>query len=102
MKTCIVTSAAGLVAPYLLDYFSSSTFVDKVICIDSVKPEVRSWPGRLDFNSRLINLLDLAAVEDLVKTSKPDLIIHLASFSSVAASWQRPKESGFTDPQFTG
>lgn len=40
-----------------------------------------------------IDLLDDAKIETLIKQVKPDYILHLASFSSVAASWKSPVDS---------
>ena len=39
-----------------------------------------------------VNLLDKEAVEDMIATFRPDYILHLASFSSVAYSWQHPAD----------
>ena len=94
MKTYIITGASGFVAPYLLDYLiSSSTSIRKIICIDAVEPETRLWNKKHEVETRLLNLLDSDAVKDLIKTTKPDYIIHLASLSSVANSWRYPIES---------
>jgi GDP-4-dehydro-6-deoxy-D-mannose reductase len=93
MKTCIVTGASGFVAHYILDYFSSIDYIDKVIGIDTVEPKTRFLKRKLEFDIRLINLLDCVAIEDLIRTSKPDFIVHLASFSSVANSWKHPTKS---------
>ncbi len=40
-----------------------------------------------------VNLLDTSALEREIKPFGPDYIVHLASFSSVAKSWERPRES---------
>ena len=93
MKTCIVTGASGFVAHYLLDLFSSSATIDKIIGIDSVEPIPLCQHGGHKLETRKINLLDREAIEDLIKDSEPDFVVHLASFSSVANSWQKPTES---------
>lgn len=92
MRKLLITGISGFVSSYLLDYFSSKDeYFDIVgICRDDVKPI--NYPN-LNIKIFKGDLIDAEFVKNVIKDTKPDYIIHLAAYSSVAYSWKFPVES---------
>ena len=44
----------------------------------------------MDIEYKSLNLMDSAQIDKVIKTIKPDYIVHLAAMSSVAQSWNEP------------
>lgn len=79
----LITGHSGFVGSYLVDAIRRATPEATIIAVDRVARP----PGiQLD-------LLDLDAVRELLAREQPDRLIHLASFSSVGASWREPVTS---------
>lgn len=85
MKKVLIIGAAGFVGGYLIDHIQKN----------------RDWniiatklPGEKIENREItvidLNILDIYAVSELISTSNPDYIFHLAAQSSVAFSWKHP------------
>lgn len=67
----------------------------EVFGIDIRKPafDTSVYADRLKISFKEVNLLDKEALKEVLDSFKPQYILHLASFSSVAFSWQHPEES---------
>lgn len=67
----------------------------EVFGIDIRKPafDTTVYADRLKISFKEVNLLDKEALKEVLEIFKPQYILHLASFSSVAFSWQHPEES---------
>jgi GDP-4-dehydro-6-deoxy-D-mannose reductase len=79
----LITGHSGFVGSYLVDAIRRATPEATIIAVDRVARP----PGiQLD-------LLDLDAVRELLAREQPDRLVHLASFSSVGASWREPVTS---------
>jgi GDP-4-dehydro-6-deoxy-D-mannose reductase len=93
MKTVLITGASGFVAHHLTERMLNSFDIDRIVGVDISNPtEVADDPdNRCIF--RKVNLLDRAAIDEIILETQPTYIIHLASFSSVAFSWENPMES---------
>jgi len=65
-----------------------------VLGVDVNPPKfaMEDYAPTLAMSFEQVNLLDKEAVEDMIATFRPDYILHLASFSSVAYSWQHPAD----------
>ena len=84
-KTALIFGAGGFVGPYLAREFSIHGY--RVVGSDRSgecsSDEVDSCYGA--------DLLDGDAVERIIKTSHPDVIVNLAAISSVGQSWSIPQ-----------
>ncbi len=91
----LITGISGFVAGHYLEYLSENKPYARVIGIDD-----RACPHLLlnnHFKKQIkiyrMSLLDQKRQEELIKITKPDYIVHLASYSSVAFSWKEPVRS---------
>ncbi|MES2430045.1 MAG: GDP-mannose 4,6-dehydratase [Bacteroidota bacterium] len=92
MKKILITGFSGFVSQYLLKYLSSldsSYEVYGIIRNKQVSPEYKNLKVKL-FEADLQNE---PLLKQIIESVNPDTIIHLASDSSVAYSWQKPIES---------
>ncbi len=92
MERTLITGAAGFVARHFVEYLTTVEPGGCILGIDiaPVSPFTRSgW----DIASEQVDLVDSAKVAELVAAFRPTRLLHLASFSSVAYSWEHPTES---------
>ncbi len=91
MKRILVTGVSGFVGGHFLDYLEARKRNAIVLGIDQSKPMVRreSYES-VKFIFQRTNLLDQKSVDRLISDFMPDLVLHLASFSSVGLSWKQP------------
>ena len=82
----LITGGAGFVGAHLID--SLRTGGHQVVSVDAAAPHT-VLPG-VDF--RTLSLIDRRALEKLLADVRPDRIVHLASASSVAFSWEKPMD----------
>lgn len=88
----LITGAAGFVGRYLIAEIEREQPEAFIYATDIVdEPAWMQGYSNLDYVS--INLLDHSAVDTLVNKLTLQRIIHLASFSSVAYSWDHPADS---------
>lgn len=83
----LITGCSGFVAKHLVDHISAMENESTFLGIDLVEP---LFEYHHEFSN--INLLDSEKLQRQIEKFKPDYILHLASFSSVAKSWNFPKE----------
>ena len=86
----IITGHSGFVGQHFIEYLLSLEPDARILGID-ISPTPKPVPG--DFRECQINLLDREKVDSAIADFKPDFLLHLASFSSVAFSWKAPYES---------
>lgn len=70
--------------------------IEMEICgVDLREPtyDLTPYRDRLSIDFRSVNLLDIESIRAVFQEFTPDYILHLASFSSVAFSWQNPADS---------
>lgn len=88
----LITGAAGFVGRHLIAHIAREEPQSFVYATDILdEPEWMCEYSNLDYKS--INLLDRDAIEAQIQKVIPQRIIHLASFSSVAYSWNHPSDS---------
>lgn len=93
----LITGYSGFVSRHFLAFLEkqatdSGTSID-VLCIDiNCPPSFPEYP-HLKLIKRHINLLDYDLLEKELVSFAPERILHLASFSSVAKSWEEPQKS---------
>lgn len=79
----LITGCFGFVGRYLVEAIGDH----EIVALDRTAP-----PPEFPRVARIVelDLLDLDRVAELIARERPDRLIHLASFSSVAFSWQEP------------
>lgn len=94
MKKMIITGFSGFVSRHFLNYLVENNLEYDVLGLDVNPPkfQLSEYEPALKMDFKIANLLDKEVVEDIIKEYRPDYILHLASFSSVAYSWQHPAD----------
>ena len=94
-KRFLITGFSGFVGRHFLQYLYDKNEAMEVFGIDIRKPafDTSVYADRLKISFKEVNLLDKEALKKVLEIFKPQYILHLASFSSVAFSWQHPEES---------
>lgn len=92
-KKILITGFSGFVSRHLLAYMQENDNDMEVCGIDINPPAFDlSVFSDIKVTYHTVNLLEIDAVKELLTMFRPDYIIHLASFSSVAYSWKHPIE----------
>lgn len=92
-KKILITGFSGFVSRHLLAYMQENDNDVEVCGIDINPPSFDlSAFSNIKVNYHMVNLLEIDAVKEMLTMFRPDYIIHLASFSSVAYSWKHPIE----------
>lgn len=94
-KRFLITGFSGFVGRHFLQYLFEKDEEMDVFGIDIRKPafDTSVYASRLKIRFQEVNLLDGQALKSVLEEFRPQYILHLASFSSVAFSWQHPEES---------
>jgi GDP-4-dehydro-6-deoxy-D-mannose reductase len=94
MDKYLITGFSGFVSKHFLEYLEMLKSPVSVMGID-INPPDFGLDGlnyvQLDFQK--INLFDREGIEKIIVRFQPSFILHLASFSSVAFSWENPVKS---------
>lgn len=92
-KKILITGFSGFVSRHLLAYMQENDN-DVEVCGIDINPPAFDFLAFSDIKVtyHTVNLLEINAVKELLAIFRPDYIIHLASFSSVAYSWKHPIE----------
>jgi len=85
----LITGHSGFVGKYLIDYLLQMEPGAEIVGLDITRSTLK-YDNLTEF---CINLLDAEKLDAIITDFKPDYVVHLASFSSVAYSWQYPIES---------
>ena len=91
----MITGISGFVAQHFLHYLYENDVEAEVFGLDISVPryDVSKFSPKLKITFQTIDMLDSLAVRGAVFLFKPEYIIHLASYSSVAYSWKHPGDS---------
>ncbi|MDR0871834.1 MAG: GDP-mannose 4,6-dehydratase [Planctomycetaceae bacterium] len=91
MTKYLITGAGGFVGCLLLNHLGTRNEPKiEVLALDVRSPRTAFPAFPFSFRFEAINLQDKERLETAVATFKPDMLIHLAAMSSVAASWEDP------------
>lgn len=93
MKRILITGFCGFVGRYFLDYLENEQIHMNVMGIDRNLFKTVKKYKHLNISSCNVDLLERKKVKKIILDFKPDYLLHLASFSSVAYSWEHPIES---------
>ena len=90
----LITGFTGFVSQHFLTLLNEIEPGSIVLGIDKNEPDFNfSTFSELNISFENIDLLNKEATEKILTDFNPDYILHLASVSSVAQSWQAPLES---------
>jgi GDP-4-dehydro-6-deoxy-D-mannose reductase len=90
----LVTGFSGFVSQHFLHYLRQGQRPCELVGIDLCEPAVQvEQVGRVKCSFHKLDLLEMDHVKTLLGDLRPDFILHLASFSSVAFSWDYPNRS---------
>lgn len=94
MKKLIITGFSGFVSRHFLNYLLENKLSYEVLGLDVNPPRfpLSDYEPTLTMHFQTANLLDAENVDAIIAEFRPDYILHLASFSSVAYSWQHPAD----------
>lgn len=94
MKKILITGFSGFVSRHFLDYLYNENLAYEVLGVDINSPKIPldTYKDRLEVQFKELNLLNKEALNAVIVEFRPDYILHLASFSSVAYSWKYPAE----------
>ena len=84
MSKYLITGVMGFVGRYFVEYLNEKEPESKIYGIDITQK------CDMDIKYRSLNLMDGKQVNRIVRSLKPDYIVHLAAISSVAQSWKEP------------
>ena len=92
MLTYLITGISGFVAGHYIEYISKNRPDSKIVGIDEgpFAPDFMDKRAKIAIEFHKLSLQDTSGLESLIKEARPDYIVHLASFSSVAFSWTAP------------
>lgn len=90
----LITGFTGFVSTHFLNLLQTSEPGAEVLGIDknTPGPDFTAFPN-LNISFKEVDLLNKKAVEEILLAFRPRYILHLASVSSVAQSWQTPLDS---------
>jgi GDP-4-dehydro-6-deoxy-D-mannose reductase len=94
MDRYLITGFSGFVGKHFLEYLEKLHSPVSVLGVDIVSPDFslnRLHYMQCDFEK--MDLLDRGGIEKIILQFQPNYILHLASYSSVAFSWQNPVKS---------
>jgi GDP-4-dehydro-6-deoxy-D-mannose reductase len=90
----LITGFSGFVSKHFIDYLETNKIAAHIIGIDinAIDFDITKYVYvKCEFEK--IDLLNKTEVERIIDKFKPNYVLHLASFSSVALSWKKPVES---------
>lgn len=90
----LITGFSGFVSKHFIDFLEQSKVEVEVYGIDLQVPDFNFAQYKyVACSFEQVNLIDKEQVKVVIERIMPDYILHLASFSSVAYSWQEPSVS---------
>lgn len=95
MDKILITGFSGFVGHHFLQYLYDNHSDTEVYGIDLREPtwDYKAYEDKMKVHFKNVNLLDIDQMRELFTFFRPDYVLHLASFSSVAYSWKYPAES---------
>ncbi|MCX6297225.1 MAG: GDP-mannose 4,6-dehydratase, partial [Bacteroidetes bacterium] len=94
MDKFLITGFSGFVSKHFIDFLENNKISSEILGLDIHEPDF----GFSDYSFvkgrfEKADLLNKSSVEQIISRFKPNYILHLASYSSVALSWRMPVES---------
>lgn len=94
MKKILITGFSGFVSRHFLNYLYENKLAYEVMGADIKEPafDLKEYQEICPVAFQKLNLLDEEGVASIIEQFRPDYILHLAAFSSVAYSWEHPAD----------
>ena len=95
MKKIVITGVSGFVAGHFIEYLYNNRIGVEILGLDRSTPtlDFGKYDDCLNIHFSVVDLMDREALKIIIQNFKPDYVLHLAAFSSVAYSWKHPSES---------
>lgn len=95
MKRIAITGVSGFVAGHFIDYLYDNNIECEILGLDRGTPKLdfEKYADRIRIYFSIVDLMDKDTLRNIIQDFKPDYVLHLAAFSSVAYSWKYPTES---------
>jgi len=94
MQKYLITGCTGFVGKHFLKYLDDNEIPAQVLGIDINLPDERESDYKcIRWHYEIFDLLDTDKLTNIMYQFQPNLILHLASYSSVAFSWKEPISS---------
>lgn len=95
MKKLLITGFSGFVASHFIEYLYNEKLEYEICGIDINEPkhDYEQYSDRLKIDFKIADMTDQDRVNEIISEFKPEYILHLAAFSSVAYSWKHPSTS---------
>jgi len=94
MDRYLITGFSGFVGKHFLQYLETLHSPVSVLGVDIVPPDFSlDRLHHMQCGFEKMDLLDREGIEKIILQFQPNYILHLASYSSVAFSWQNPVKS---------
>ncbi|MBA4391873.1 MAG: GDP-mannose 4,6-dehydratase [Syntrophus sp. (in: bacteria)] len=94
MDRYLITGFSGFVSRHFLEYLEILQSPVSILGIDIFTPDFGSdGMNYVQVDFQKMDLLDREGIEKIISQFQPNYILHLASYSSVAFSWENPVKS---------
>ncbi len=93
IKKFLITGFSGFVSRHFLDFLELNSIDAEILGLDIESSSVLNLYKNIKINFSKVDLQIIDNVEKVLTDFNPDYILHLASLSSVAYSWQEPVNS---------
>jgi GDP-4-dehydro-6-deoxy-D-mannose reductase len=96
MKKYLITGVSGFVGEHFIRYLEKRKIKCSVLGLDIEKSQFAASKEVQKYVSvefRIVDLLDKQKIKEILYEYQPNYVLHLASYSSVAFSWQDPISS---------
>ncbi|MFA6102231.1 MAG: GDP-mannose 4,6-dehydratase [Victivallaceae bacterium] len=90
MKKFLITGISGFVGQHFIDFLEANRINTHVMGVDLAENKSGKKNTYVTQSFQRIDLLNRDEIEHVLLEFQPDYVLHLASYSSVAFSWQEP------------
>lgn len=95
MDKILITGFSGFVASHFVEYLYNEGVEYEICGLDISEPkfDYSVFKNSLYIKFEVVDMTNIRKMKEIVSRFRPDFILHLAAFSSVAYSWKHPSES---------
>lgn len=95
MQKILITGFSGFVASHFVEFLYNNNKQYEIIGVDRSEPkfDFSKFSDKLPISFFPVDLVNAEQLKNIFSKTKPDYVLHLAAFSSVAYSWKYPAES---------
>lgn len=95
MGKILITGFSGFVATHFVEYLYTEKLNYEICGIDINVPkfDYEQFADKIKISFKQVDMTNIQVLHNIISQFRPDYILHLASFSSVAYSWKYPSTS---------